>query len=140
MARPAGVEPTTFWSVVKRSIQLIYERIYAVAVWTGLEPAISSVTDWHVNQLHHQTLNCNNNYIINLLKCNNFFIFLQIFFFPTNYSTKLCFFNIHKSHKAMATAASHTTIALSIIALSCLPLICNSEISSVAKLYVDWGL
>ena len=26
-----------------------------MAVWTGLEPAISSVTDWHVNQLHHQT-------------------------------------------------------------------------------------
>ena len=27
-----------------------------MAVWTGLEPAISSVTDWHVNQLHHQTI------------------------------------------------------------------------------------
>ena len=26
-----------------------------MAVPTGLEPAISSVTDWHVNQLHHQT-------------------------------------------------------------------------------------
>ena len=28
MARPAGIEPTTFWSVVKRSIQLSYGRIY----------------------------------------------------------------------------------------------------------------
>ena len=27
MARPVGLEPATFWSVVKRSIQLIYERI-----------------------------------------------------------------------------------------------------------------
>ena len=27
MARPAGIEPTTFWSVVKRSIQLSYGRI-----------------------------------------------------------------------------------------------------------------
>ena len=27
-----------------------------MAVWTGLEPAISSVTDWYVNQLHHQTI------------------------------------------------------------------------------------
>ena len=26
-----------------------------MAVPTGLEPAISSVTDWHVNQLHHRT-------------------------------------------------------------------------------------
>ena len=28
MARPAGIEPTTFWSVVKRSIQLSYGRIF----------------------------------------------------------------------------------------------------------------
>ena len=28
MARPAGVEPTTFWSVVRRSIQLSYGRKY----------------------------------------------------------------------------------------------------------------
>ena len=27
MVRPVGVEPTTFWSVAKRSIQLSYERI-----------------------------------------------------------------------------------------------------------------
>ena len=26
MVRPKGVEPLTFWSVVKRSIQLSYER------------------------------------------------------------------------------------------------------------------
>ena len=28
MVRPKGVEPLTFWSVVKRSIQLSYERKY----------------------------------------------------------------------------------------------------------------
>lgn len=44
-----GFEPPTFWSVAKRSIQLSYWRILIMAVSTGLEPAISSVTDWHVN-------------------------------------------------------------------------------------------
>ena len=33
MARPAGVEPTTFWSVVRRSIQLSYGRIYFSKKW-----------------------------------------------------------------------------------------------------------
>ena len=47
MACPRGLEPPAFWSVVRRSIQLSYRHIMAVP--TGLEPAISSVTDWHVN-------------------------------------------------------------------------------------------
>ena len=51
MVRQIGLEPTAFWSVAKRSIQLSYWRIMAVS--TGLEPAISSVTDWHVN--HYTT-------------------------------------------------------------------------------------
>ena len=32
MARPRGVEPLTFWSVVKRSIQLSYGRIFFVVI------------------------------------------------------------------------------------------------------------
>ena len=35
MVRPIGVEPITFWSVVKRSIQLIYERIPIVLLKNG---------------------------------------------------------------------------------------------------------
>ena len=49
MARPRGVEPLTFWSVVKRSIQLSYEdslsKIYISSGWllkmvasVGIEP------------------------------------------------------------------------------------------------------
>ena len=53
MARQTGLEPVAFWSVAKRSIQLSYWRIFKMAVSTGLEPAISSVTDWHVN--HYTT-------------------------------------------------------------------------------------
>ena len=54
MAHPRGLEPLTFWSVVKRSIQLIYGCI-TMAVWTGLEPATSCVTGRHSNQLNYQT-------------------------------------------------------------------------------------
>ena len=53
MARQTGLEPVAFWSVAKRSIQLSYWRKTWMAVSTGLEPAISSVTDWHVN--HYTT-------------------------------------------------------------------------------------
>ena len=38
---------------------VLYQLSYRgkMAVQTGLEPAISSVTDWHVNQLHYWTIN-----------------------------------------------------------------------------------
>ena len=37
---------------------VLYQLSYRgkMAVQTGLEPAISSVTDWHVNQLHYWTI------------------------------------------------------------------------------------
>lgn len=40
MARPVGVEPATFWSVVKRSVQLSYGRIslYQVLTYIIIEP------------------------------------------------------------------------------------------------------
>ena len=57
MVRPIGVEPITFWSVVKRSIQLIYERITyrmfnnLMVAPAGIEPAtqgfsVPCSTDW----------------------------------------------------------------------------------------------
>jgi hypothetical protein len=36
--RPEGLEPPTFWSVARRSIQLSYGRIHTIMPTTGLEP------------------------------------------------------------------------------------------------------
>ena len=40
MVRPTGIEPITFWSVAKRSIQLSYERInyQKMVAPSGIEP------------------------------------------------------------------------------------------------------
>ena len=39
MARPVGLEPATFWSVVKRSIQLSYGRKNTLVGMEGFEPS-----------------------------------------------------------------------------------------------------
>ena len=54
MVPQGGIEPPTQGFSVLCSTDWATEA--KMAVWTGLEPAISSVTDWHVNRLHHQTL------------------------------------------------------------------------------------
>ena len=45
----AGIEPATQGFSVLCSTDWATEPLFLMAVPTGLEPAISSVTDWHVN-------------------------------------------------------------------------------------------
>ena len=57
MVAQGGIEPPTpGFSVLCSTYWATEPQFIKLAVWTGLEPAISSVTDWHVNQLHHQTI------------------------------------------------------------------------------------
>jgi len=48
-----GFEPLTYSLEVNCSIQLSYRTI---ADCTGLEPVNSTVTGWHDNQLHQQSI------------------------------------------------------------------------------------
>ena len=88
MACPRGLEPPAFWSVVRRSIQLSYRHIMAVP--TGLEPAISSVTDWHVN--HYTMEPLLQYYSTTDINTQEFFYFFHYF-----YIKKVClpFFSKH---------------------------------------------
>ena len=49
MVARAGIEPATQGFSVLCSTDWATEPLFLMAVPTGLEPAISSVTDWHVN-------------------------------------------------------------------------------------------
>ncbi len=42
MVRPKGLEPLTFWSVVKRSIQLIYGRMYKLCYYWSQIPLLAT--------------------------------------------------------------------------------------------------
>ena len=62
MARPVGIEPATFWSVVKRSIQLSYGRI----VFRFLSSRCSHQRSYIIQQKDHL--------------CKTFFEFFSFFF------------------------------------------------------------
>ena len=50
MAAQVGIEPTTKWLTVTCSAA---ELLGKMAGWTGLEPAVTSVTGWCFNQLSY---------------------------------------------------------------------------------------
>ena len=54
LARPGGLEPPTFWSVVKRSIQLIYERKITLA-WRSGRDSNSRPPQWQCGILTNWT-------------------------------------------------------------------------------------